>query len=153
MLGNLLGEGDEAFSAHVKKPLDPDRVMYAGLQKTLPKEDEILKRLHLRATGSAALAHDSAPVLNWLRENKIEHLAIHLDLDVLDPTLFRSLYFSEPGAAPIEGAKSGKMTFAQLTRLIDDVAKQTDIVGFTFAEHLPWDALNLHSFLKSLPIF
>lgn len=153
VLGNLLGEGDPRFAAEVKLPLASSHVMYAGLQETLPKESEILKRLNLQAAGAAALAGDSTPVLDWLKAQKIVHLAIHFDLDVLDPKLFRSLYFAEPGAAEIESVASGKMTFAQVARLIGDVSKQTDIVGFTFAEHLPWDALNLHNFLKALPIF
>lgn len=152
VLGNLLGEGDPVFSKEVKMPLNPELIMYGGLRETSPEEAEIISRLKLRKAGPEDLADDSGPVLQWIREKGIEHLAIHFDMDVLDPTLFRSLLFSNPDGSQID-APSGKMTLSQILKLIGDVSQQTDVVGLSIAEYLPWDALNLHNFLASLPIF
>ncbi|MDL2234055.1 arginase family protein [Ruminococcaceae bacterium OttesenSCG-928-L11] len=152
VLGNLLGEGDSAFAAQVKVKLNPKLVMYGGLQKMSQEEDAIVNRLALRRVGPTALAESSAPVLEWVKENQISHLAIHLDLDVLNPSLFRSLLFAEPGGEPID-SPSGEMTLDQIARLIQDVSKLTDVVGLAIAEHLPWDAINLGSFMSALPIF
>ena len=44
------------------------------------------------------------------------------------------------------------MTLQQIARIISDISRETDIVGLAIAEHLPWDALNLHNFLAELPI-
>ena len=44
------------------------------------------------------------------------------------------------------------MTLAQVGRIIRDVSAHTDVVGLAIAEHLPWDAINLHDFLDGLPI-
>lgn len=152
VLGNLLGEGDPCFAAEVNIPLNPKLVMYGGLQTMTPQETEIVDRLSLQKAGSLELADNSYPVLDCIKENGIKHLAIHLDLDVLDPSLFRSLLFSEPKGIPID-SPSGKMTLSQVARLIQDVSQITGIVGLSITEHLAWDAMNLHDFLNKLPIF
>ncbi|RMV71897.1 Arginase/agmatinase/formiminoglutamase [Pseudomonas caricapapayae] len=154
VMGNLLGEGDEDFVNAVKRPIKPANVMYAGLQDTLEAETAFIKRLGLRSAGAQALAHTSAPVLQWLKETGARHLAIHLDLDVLDPALFRSLLFAQPGvpAAHFEGVAQGKMTIEQVVRLLADVASVVDVVGLGIAEHLPWDALALKNMLTKLPL-
>ena len=152
VLGNLLGEGDASFSAEVGVPLKPECVMYAGLQETSPQVTAILDRLKLGQAGARELAEDSGPVLKWIEEQGIEKLAIHLDLDVLDPRLFRALLFAQPDGTVID-SPSGEMTLPQVARLIRDVSGRTEVVGLAIAEHLPWDAVNLHDFLASLPIF
>lgn len=152
VLGNLLGEGDPAFSAEVKSPLNPELVMCGGLRETSQAETEIVSRLNLRMAGPEALAENSDPVLDWIKQKGINHLAIHLDLDVLDPTLFRSLLFANPDGQEID-APHGKMTLMQISRLINNISARTDIVALSIAEHLPWDALNLHNFLATLPVF
>lgn len=151
VLGNLLGEGDPKFAAEVKIPLRPELVMYGGLCAASAQETEIIKRLQLRKATAAELAVDSAPILEWLHANQIERLAIHLDLDVLDPRFFRALLFAQPDGTVID-APHGEMTLQQIARIIGDISRETDVVGLAIAEHLPWDALNLHNFLAELPI-
>lgn len=154
VLGNLLGEGDPKFAAEVRIPIKSDRVMFAGLGQTLDKETQIIDRLGITQAGPEELAEKSDSVLRWIKDKNIRHLAIHLDLDVLDPKFFRSLYFSDPQSPPnaFDGITQGKMTFPQLSRLINDVSSQTDIVALSFAEHLPWDARNLKNFMEQLPL-
>ena len=156
VLGNLLGEGDPEFAAEVRVPLLPQKVMYAGLRETglTEQESEVISRLGLKVASPEALQHNSTPVLEWIAENKITHLAIHLDLDVLDPATFRSVLFAEP-EPEIDWLKmypAGKMTFTQVTRLISDVAERTDVVGMGIAEHLPWDAAHLKNALSKFPV-
>lgn len=154
VLGNLLGEGDRDFADTVPVPLKPANVMYAGLQKTLDVETATLQRLSLRSAGPAELAGSSEPVLQWLRETGARHLAIHLDLDVLDPSLFRSLLFAQPDipADTFDGIAQGKMRMEQVIRLLADVAEVVDVVGIGVAEHLPWDALAMKNMLARLPL-
>ncbi|RMO77663.1 Arginase/agmatinase/formiminoglutamase [Pseudomonas syringae pv. primulae] len=154
VMGNLLGEGDADFVDALKRPIKPANVMYAGLQETQAMETAFIKRLGLRSAGPQALAHSSEPVLQWLKETGARRLAIHLDLDVLDPALFRSLLFAQPGipADCFEGVAQGKMTIEQVVRLLTDVADVVDIVGLGIAEHMPWDALALKNMLARLPL-
>jgi len=154
VLGNLLGEGDADFTGAVARPVKPANVMYAGLRETMGVETALIERLGLRSAGAAELADSSAPVLQWLRETGARHLAIHFDLDVLDPALFRSLLFAQPDvpADKFDGIAQGKMTMAQIVRLLRDVAAVVDVVGLGIAEHLPWDTLALKDMLAELPL-
>lgn len=154
VLGNLLGEGDADFVKAVKRPLKPANVMYAGLQETLAFETAMIARLGLRSASPSDLARSSEPVLQWLKDTGAKHVAIHFDLDALDPTQFRSLLFAKPNipADTFDGVAQGKMTMEHVVRLLTDVAKVVDVVGLGIAEHLPWDSLALKNMLAKLPL-
>ena len=158
VLGNLLGGGDPEMNREVKRHLNPRLVMYAGLEATSEQETEVIAKLGIRKAGYEQLKDDSKPVVDWLRENKIKHLAIHFDLDALDPKLFRSLLFSNPDSpGPIDApsdreSPSGRMTLEQVARLIKDASAETEIVGLSIAEHLPWEAIKLQNFLDQMDI-
>lgn len=154
ILGNLLGEGDPDFARAVARPLDPSRVMYAGLDEMSDYERGFLDRLGLRRATPSELAASSKPVIEWLKSCGARHLAIHFDLDVLDPRLFRSLYFTDPQAPPdaFAGIPVGKMPMEQVARLLGDVARVVDVVGLGITEHLPWDAVALKAMLERLPL-
>nr|WP_321465486.1 hypothetical protein [uncultured Desulfobulbus sp.] len=94
------------------------------------------------------------PVLEWLRTNGAGKLAIHLDLDVLDPVLFLALLFAEPGIPTntFDGIAQGRLTMEQIVRLLKEVSAVIDVVGLGIAEHLPWDALALKNMLANLPL-
>ncbi|MEP6722983.1 MAG: hypothetical protein ABJA77_16165, partial [Variovorax sp.] len=74
-------------------------LMYAGVHDTSEVESALIERLGLRVAGPAELADSSEPVLRWLKETGAKHLAVHFELDVLDPIRFRSLLFAEPAVA------------------------------------------------------
>jgi arginase len=97
VLGALLGRGDADLIREVETPLAPARVMFAGLDAWGRFENEVIQGLGLRHAGAADLAANSAPVLDWIAEQGIEQIAIHFDLDVLDPAMFRPLLFNKPG--------------------------------------------------------
>ncbi|TPW26767.1 arginase family protein [Martelella alba] len=154
VLGNLLGKGDNDFSSRVKHPVKPQNVMYAGLYDMMPLEWNFVRGNGMAMATPAELADSSEKVLDWFRSTGASRLAIHLDLDVLDPKFFRSLYFSNPLDAPgaFGATPEGRMTMDQVTRLLNDVAAVADIVGLGIAEHLPWDAIALKNMLESLPL-
>lgn len=151
VLGNLLGEGDPDFAAEVKVPIKPGRVLYVGVDETLPWEAEVLERLNLARVRSDEVVAGSGPVIDWIEKSGVRHLAIHLDLDVLDPGLFRSLLFNNPDADKPVDAAHGRLSFPRLTGLITDVAARTDVVGLSIAEYMPWDAINLKNMMAAFP--
>ncbi|WGF89227.1 arginase family protein [Marinivivus vitaminiproducens] len=160
VMGNLMGEGDADFAGLVKRPVKPENTMFAGRLDTfesLPEvramEARIFERLKLRTARPSELAETSAPVLDWLRSTGAKHLAIHFDLDVLDPAAFRSLLFANPDpSGAIGGVPSGRMTIAQVVRLLSDVSEVVDVVGLGITEHMPWDAMALKGMLAKLPL-
>jgi len=154
VLRNLLGEGDREFVAAVPLAVKSQHVMYAGLHSMLQHEAALVKQHGIRHAGPEALAHSSQPVLDWLDEIKVRHLAIHLDLDVLDATLFRALLFANPDDSDDawDGVAQGKMRIPQIVRLLQEVAARVDVVEIGITEHLPWDALALKHMLQQLPL-
>ncbi|WP_025718513.1 arginase family protein [Paenibacillus sp. 1-18] len=169
-LGNLLGEGDEEFAKHVKIPLKPENVFIAGLAAPTEEETkviseafqtlgiapaeqdtEMIQRLGIKTAGTKELTNSTASIKEWIKESSIKHLAIHLDLDVLDPKAFRSLLFANP-EAPYNYSPAGTMQMPQLLHLIKELSEETDVVGLGITEHMPWDSINLKNLLGEIPI-
>jgi len=155
VLGNLLGRGDAEFKAHVARPLKPQNVMFLGLHGPSDWERSEMKRLELQVVSPTRLTEEgSSPILEWFHQTGARHLAIHFDLDVLDPSTFRSLLFAKPDVPEnaFAGVAQGKLTISQVLDVIGDVAQQADVVGLGITEHLPWDALALKNMLGKLPL-
>lgn len=93
-------------------------------------------------------------MLNWIGERHIEHIAVHFDLDLLDPAVFRPLTFNRPGlpADAFPGVPRGRMLPEQVVRLLSDVAGACDVVGLAITEHMPWDTLAMRNMLRQLPL-
>ncbi|WP_245217831.1 arginase family protein [Pseudomonas eucalypticola] len=154
VLGNLMGFGDEDFSSRVKRPVKPSHVFYAGLEDPSEYEAGFLAEHDLKSASGAALADTSQPVLDWIKSIGVKHIAVHFDLDVLDLNTFKAQLFANPNVpeGTYDGIARGKMTLAQVTRLLKDVNHHADIVGLGFAEHLPWDAIGLKTMFEELPL-
>jgi arginase len=154
VLGALLGRGDPDLTEQVKTPIAPSRVMYAGLDAWLPVEGEVINELGLRRAGADALRDNSSPVLEWISEEGIAQLAIHFDLDVLDPASFRAVLFNKPDSPSdfLAGVPRGRMKPEQVVRLLQDVAGACDVVGLAITEHMPWDTLAMRNMLRQLPL-
>ena len=154
VLGALLGRGDPDLVGEVEAPIQPSRVMYAGLDRWMPVEDDVISGLGLRHAGADALAESSSPVLDWIASEGITHLAVHFDSDVLDPKTFSPVLFNNPDAPSDAWADvpRGRMTPDQVVRLLHDVAAACDIVGLAIAEYMPWEAIATRSLLQKLPL-
>lgn len=146
--GRAPGPGRPRAGGEVDTPLQPSRVMYAGLDAWTPVEGKVIDGLGLRRAGADALGETSAPVLAWLASEAIARLAIHLDLDVLDPRRFGPVLFNEPDAPAdnLAGVPRGRMAPGQVVRLLRDVA------GLAITEHMPWEAIATRDLLRGLPL-
>jgi arginase len=154
VLGALLGQGDADLTAEVDMPLQPSRVMYAGLDAWMPIEGSVIEGLGLRRAGSDSLADTSSPALEWIASEGVAQLAIHFDVDVLDPTKFSPILFNQPGAPAdfLANVPRGRMAPQQVVRLLQDVAAACDVVGLAIAEYLPWEAIATRNLLRQLPL-
>ncbi|PBB32960.1 arginase family protein [Mesorhizobium sp. M1A.F.Ca.IN.020.06.1.1] len=154
VLAMLLGEGDPDFLTEVDVPVDPTKVMYAGLDEWSPPENEFLVRMGLRRTGSAELAESSSSVLKWIEQEGIEYLAIHFDVDAIRPQSFRPMLFNKPGAGDgfLAGVPRGRLEPKHVLRLLGHVAGACDIVGLAITEYISWDAIQTRKLLAQLPL-
>lgn len=155
VVADLLHLGAPMFNSAVEHPIEPTAVFFAGLQhQALRPMDGLVDELGMAYATSDQLTSSSQPLLAWLKEHQIEHVAVHWDLDVIDPDEFRSILPAQPQLDRSQfGAAIGAMTLQQVTRLLQDVSEATDLVGLTLAEHMPWDAINLRQALSQIPIF
>ncbi len=154
VLAALLGRGDPDLVGEVETPVNPARVMYAGLDAWMPVEGEVITELGLRWAGADALAASSAPVLEWIASEGITHVAVHFDVDVLDPKTFGPVIFNDPGspADALADVPRGRLAPHHVVRLLHDVAAACDLVGLAIAEYLPWEAIATRNLLRKLPL-
>lgn len=154
VLGALTGTGDRDFVAHVTTRLAPSKIMIAGIHAPLAYEAEYLTRHNIATTGPEQVKNGATEVMEWISREKIEYLAIHIDLDVLNPQLFRSVLFAKPGrgAHDFGDVAEGQLTIEDVLKLIAQVTSEAEPVGLTIAEHMPWDMLNLKNMLSALPL-
>ncbi len=154
VLANLMGIGDKDFTDRVPLPIKPSNIMYAGLYDMMPVERAFLDKHQIGWATPNELAETSQPILDWFKSTGAKHLAVHLDLDVLNPAIFRSLYFSNPKdtAETFASIPQGRMLMTEVTRLLSDVSEVAEIVGLGIAEHLPWDTIALKKMLEKLPL-
>lgn len=155
VLGNLLGQSQNSNITKTKHPFTPEKVMFAGLiEKELRPMDKKAIDLNIKIATPEQLTDNTDTVLDWIRENDIEYLAVHFDLDVLSRDNFRSNTQAKPYITKEQyGAAMGELTFDKIARILKDIGTESNIVGFSIAEHMPWDALNLRKMLSDIPIF
>jgi arginase len=154
VLGMLLGRGDPDFVAEVGRPLDTARVIHAGLGAWSAGEGATLRRFALRRVGSEELAAGSGAILDWIAEQGIGHLAVHLDVDAISPQRFRPLLFNKPdaGADFLKGVPRGRLAPEHVVRLLRDAGEACEIVGLAITEYISWDAVQTRALLAPLPL-
>lgn len=153
VLGNLLGGGDPLMAAEVKRKIDPRKVLLLGQENfDSPREREIVESFGLTVINPGEAKRDCDAALKWLGENKITNLAVHLDLDVLNPANFYSQLTRDPFATERFPTVTGLLDLRQITRLLLDVSSRVNVVALTIAEYMPWDALYLSKMMERLPI-
>ena len=155
ILATLIAYGKSDFIKEMKNPVEKNRVIYAGLiEKELRHIDRAAKELGIKIAPPEDLKNDSEIILKWISENKIEKIAVHFDLDVLDREDFRSNTCAKPHTTKKEyGAAMGELYLNDVIRILTDVEKVAEIVGLAIAEHMPYDAINLRNGLSKLNIF
>lgn len=138
----------------VRKPLSPCKALIAGIHSPLDVEKQFISERGIATLSPSELRQNPQAIDEWIARERIEYLAIHLDLDVLDPALFRAVLFARPGRGVHDfgDVAEGKLTIAEVVNLINQAAAQAKPVGLTVAEHLPWDTLNLKNMLEALPL-
>lgn len=154
VLGALLGNGDDELTRAVTTPVAPAKIMVAGIHDPLEYEAKFIADHAIATCGPDALRTGSSVISDWIKKEKIEFLAIHLDLDVLDPAFFRSVLFARPGRGKHDfgDVAEGRLSISEVLCLINEATGIARAVGLTVAEHLPWDAINLRKMLGSLPL-
>ena len=88
------------------------------------------------------VSKDSTQILNWLKQTGAKYVVIHFDMDGLEPDEIRAAV----------GVVPDGMNIDEVTRVINDIAKEYDVVGLTIAEPMPRTAIKLKNMLEQLPL-
>ena len=138
-----MGQGDKDIMKELPSKFDPSKVLIVGLRDW--ERDEI--RLRQQQYGICHLSPaDIAAGLDglrqWLRTCGASRVAVHFDMDVLDP--------AEIVAAV--GVVPGGMKMAEVAEVVAAVAAEKELVGLTVAEPMPRTAIRLRSLFARLPL-
>ena len=141
-LAALAGEGDAGILAELPATVPPQKILQVGLRHWDDEGIAVKERLGIQSVGITDTAEDARRVLDWVAASGATRLAVHIDLDILDPRDF----------ANSMGRQTDGMRMSDLVRLVGDVSAVADIVGLTLTEHIPLELMRLSGMLRDLPI-
>ena len=151
VLGSLLGHGAAQLAKEIKNSLfKPDELFYIGLQPLLAYQEKYLNDMGVKYKVQDQTFVSSSEIKSFI--GRFDHILIHFDIDVLDEHFFHSTYFANSELVG-DGAGGGKMTIEKLSEILRLITKNTDVVGFTVAEYLPFDEHRLHKMFAEINLF
>lgn len=151
VLGSLMGHGAAQLSSQMKNPVfKPDEILYVGLQPLHDYQEVFLKNMGVdyKVQNKSFLSDEE--IMAFMR--RFDHILVHFDIDVLDEHLFHSTYFANPELVG-DGSSGGKMTMEKLSEVLHLITENSNVVGFTVSEYLPFDEQRLNKMLSGINIF
>lgn len=151
VLGSLLGEEETKITKLMKnKKFKSNEILYVGLQEIHDYQEKFLKEKNINYKIQTDEFLTNEEIKDFIK--KFDHILVHLDIDVLDENLFHSTYFANKELVG-DGSGSGKMTMEKLSEILAIIDKNTDVVGFTIAEYLPFDEHKLNKMFSNISVF
>lgn len=151
VLGSLMGYGDRSLSDLMKnRKFRADEILYVGLQGLHDYQERFLKETNVDFKVQTNEFIPDSEIIAFM--DRFEHILVHLDIDVLDAALFHSTYFANKNLVG-DGSGGGKMTIEKLTAVLKCITENSDVVGFTIAEYLPFDEHKLHNLFSEINMF
>lgn len=138
----LTGHGDDSLVDLLPAIVPPAHVALAGLHSWTDDDYPNIAKWGISAFGPDALRTDSQALLDWLRSTGCTHLAIHVDVDVVD---------SDEATFGL-GVEPGGLSIDQVRRVVADLGAEVDVVGLTVAEFIPRQVLQLQRMLRGFPL-
>lgn len=139
----LMGNGDKKILGQLPAKIDPSKILFVGLRDWERNEIKVRQNEYgIKHLTPEETVSGSEKVIEWLRNTGASNVAIHFDMDVLDPNEI----IAAVGVVP------GGMKIAEVVRVINDVAKEKNLVGLTVAEPMPRTAIILKEMLNQLPL-
>ncbi|MBK0418931.1 arginase family protein [Leucobacter sp. CSA1] len=126
-LRHALGDGVEDLA--FDPPVSPDAVTLVGVRALDAEEDVELRRLGLR-TIEAGERDAASAVRERLAQLGARSVYVHIDLDVLDPSEFRSVHTAVPFG----------LSIAQLTAAVKAAVQAVPLAGAAICGFAPGDA-------------
>ena len=143
-LSAIMGKGAPEIVGQLPAKVSSNQICLAGLRECEnPYIEKRVEDLGLKHFSPEELASNSNPVIDWLRKSPASKVMIHFDMDVMDP--------SDILAAVADGPEGG-LKLKEVVRLINDIAREKELVALTVAEPMPRLAIRLKRMLSELPL-
>ena len=150
VLGSLLGYGAKQLSGQMKnRKFQPNEILYVGLQGLHSYQERFLNDLGVTYQVQEQTFLSDDEIRDFMK--RFDHILLHFDIDALDERFFHSTYFANPKLVG-DGAGGGKMTMETLSHVLKLITENSDVVGFTVAEYLPFDEHRLHNVFKGITL-
>lgn len=151
VLGSLLGQGEPVFSDLMKNQnFKPEEILFIGLQAVLPYQKQYLDRYGIDYKIQTEEFISNEEIKSFV--SQFDGILVHFDIDVLDERFFHSTYFANTTLVG-DGSGGGRMTMEKLSTILECIQENSDIVGFTIAEYLPFDEYNLFKMFSRINLF
>jgi len=151
VLGSLLGYGAAQLTAKIKnEKFKSDELLYVGLQPIHNYQEKFLKEIGVKFKIQDQEFLNDEEIKTFIK--RFEYILIHFDIDVLDEHFFHSTYFANPELVGY-GSKGGKMKIDKLNEILKLITENSNVVGFTVAEYLPFDEHKLHKIFSKIKLF
>lgn len=138
-----MGLGNENIISKLPAKIDPEKILLIGIRDW--ERDEIKARQQqygIRHLTPEDVREDSDAVSEWLKSCGASRVVIHFDMDVLVPMEIIAAVGTVPNG----------MKIAEVVRVINDIAREKEIVGLTVAEPMPRTAIRIKNMLSQLPL-
>ena len=143
-LSAIMGNGATEIIGQLPVKISPERICLAGLRECeYPYIEKRVDDFGLAHFSPAELASNSEPVIDWLRKSGASKVMIHFDRDVMDSADILAAVADDP---------EGGLKLKEVVRLINDVAREKELVALTVAEPMPRLAIRLKQMLSELPL-
>lgn len=136
------GLGDGEIMKIMPAKTDPSKALLVGLRSWDTGMKERQKKMNLKGISPEELRQNNASVLNWIKSTGCSKVAVHFDLDVIDPNEMIAGVGIEPNGMKIE----------EVMNLINEINDSYDLVGLTVAEPMPKIAIKLKNMLEKMPL-
>ena len=138
-----MGIGDKQILAELPTKIAPSKVLFVGLRDW--ERDEVKERqvqYGIKHLSPEDVRENSKALLEWLKTCGASKVLIHFDMDALDPAEIITAVAAVPNG----------MKMVEVVRVINDIAKEKDVVGLTIAEPMPRTAIRIKEMLEQLPL-
>lgn len=140
----LMGKGDENIMSVLPYQIPANRILYVGLRDW--EREQIRNRqkeFGIKNLSNEDILQNSDKVLEWIRSTGAKRILVHFNLCILDPTEI---------IASACNVKQG-LKMQVISRIINDVSEENNVIGLTIAESFPRTALRLQKMFSGIRIF
>ncbi len=128
----LLGEGDQAIANENFSCLNPEQVFLAGAREFDKEEINYINDNKMTVFSIEDLSNFN--IIRTIKNKAYTHAYVHIDLDVLDPSLYPFIMCPT----------SGGCDFETLNRFLDQLNRELNIVGLSVVEFVANEMLGIH---------